>query len=342
VNKMLLNTLYVLKERGYVRLDNETVRVEVDGETAGRVPMHHLGGLVLGADTMISPALLGECSERGISVTWMDRRGRFRASMRGKTKGNVLLRLAQFRAYEDTTRRLSIARDIVRAKLTNSRNMLLRRARDLNGARRETVREARAQIDRVIPRLEEAEGVDALMGLEGACASTYFGTFDAIVEGTGLPFERRSRRPPRNSFNALLSFLYTLLVRDCEAACEGVGLDPQVGFLHEVRPGRPSCALDLAEEFRSPLADRLAFALINRRQVTNARSFETRSGGAVLLTEEGRRGVVRAYQELKQREVTHALFSEKMPLGLVPHVQARLLARCLRGELDHYPGFESR
>ena len=342
MNKVLLNTLYVLKERGYVRLDNETVRVEVDGETVGKVPMHHLGGLVLGADTMISPALLGECSERGISVTWMDRRGRFRASMRGKTRGNVLLRLAQFRAYEDDTRRLSVARDIVRAKLTNSRNMLLRRARDLDGTRRTSVREARAQLDRVIPRLEGAQDMAALMGLEGACANTYFGVFDTIVEGTGFAFERRSRRPPLNAFNALLSYLYTLLVRDCEAACEGVGLDPQIGFLHKVRPGRPSCALDLAEEFRSPLADRLAFTLINRKQVTVASSFETRPGGAVLLNEEGRRVVVQAYQKLKQREVTHDLFSEKMPLGLVLHVQARLLARFLRSDIDTYPGFEAR
>ncbi len=340
MNRVLLNTLYVLQGGGYVKLDHETVVIEQDKTRVGKIPLLHLGAIMVRDDVMVSPGLLRACSERGMAFCWLDRRGRFIGALRGPATGNVLLRLAQHDTYRDRAAQVELARCVVAGKVKNARNTLVRRAREASGQERAIIDKQRASVDALVYSIHKAEGLDELRGLEGMAARLYFGAFNAIVAGTGFDFEGRSRRPPRDPFNAVLSFLYTLLSADCAAALEGVGLDPQVGFLHEVRPGRPSCALDLAEEFRSALVDRLVFALINRRQIHPERDFEARPGGAVYLNERGRKTVLAEYQKRKQNPIRHALFEEPMAFGLVPHVQARLLARTLRRDTPTYMPFE--
>lgn len=342
MNRTLLNTLYVADGGVYVHLENETAVIERDKEKLGRVPLHHLSGMVLDDRAMVSPGLLRACGERGVSVSWFDRGGRYVAAMRGPTRGNVLLRLAQYDVYRDDARKLELARALVRGKVTNARHTLARRARDAQGEDREQIRSARQKLDGLLKVIGGAQTVDELRGYEGASAKHYFGAFDAMVAGSGFEFDGRSRRPPRDPFNALLSFVYTLITIDCVGACEGVGLDPQVGWLHEVRPGRPACALDLVEEMRAAFADRLVFTLINRRQVTLDGDFEERQGGAVYLSDGGRKSVLEAYHKRKNDTIQHAVLKEKIPFGLVPHIQARLLARHLRGDLEQYTPFEYR
>ncbi len=338
----LLNTLYILNQTGYLRLRNDNVRLDVDGDTKIDVPLHHLGAIFVTGGTLVSPPLVQRCTEDGISIVFLSRSGSFAGAVRPPTSGNVLLRLAQFRTYEDTERSLDIARTIVRGKLKNCRNTLLRRARDAEGSAADQLREARASIDALDRRLDAVRDHDEARGYEGQGTKHYFSVFSQMLSASdAFTFDGRNRRPPRDRVNAMLSFVYTLVLSDCRAAAEGVGLDPQIGFLHEVRPGRPSLALDLMEELRSPLADRLVTTLINRRQV-KPEDFRVRPGGAWLLTDDARKQVVVAYQKRKQRQVPHALFSDRIPFGLVPHVQARILARYLRGDIDHYAPFEYR
>ena len=346
MNKVLLNTLYVMSEEpSFVRLDNETVRVERDGESLLRVPLHHLGAIYVRGNTLISSALLRCCAERGIGVVWLSYGERFGGALRAPTSGNILLRLAQYDAYRDEAQRVAIARAVVMGKARNQRNTLLRRARDASGEAEDALRRGAEEIERLLVSLETAHEADrgALMGYEGMASRLYFSCFDAAISASRdtFNFAGRSKRPPRDPLNALLSFLYTLATRDCATALEGVGLDPQLGMLHEVRPGRSSLALDLVEEMRSPLVDRLVLALVNRRQI-QPEDFEYRAGGACSMTDSGRRTVLAAYQRRKQREVPHELFQEAVPLGLVPHVQARILARHLRGDLFAYAPFEYR
>lgn len=342
MNKVLLNTLYVTSQGGgYLKLENETVRIEQRGETIARIPLHNLGGMVLSDDTLISPALMGACAERRITISWLNWRGAFAAALRPPTQGNIYLRLAQYEAYKDPLIKLNIAKTFVRGKLINSRATLVRRIRESKSpSSADQLKHIKARIDALRPQIERCQTTDELRGIEGQCAKAYFGAFELMVEGSEFSFNSRTRRPPQDPFNALLSFLYTLIVHDCVSACEGIGLDPQLGFLHEPRPGRPSCALDLVEELRSPLADRLAFALINRKQLQPHVDFDDKPGGAVYLNEAGRKTTIAAYQKRKQDEVPHPLFEQKVPFGLVPHIQARLLARHLRGELEQYPCFE--
>lgn len=339
MNKVLLNTLYVLSGEGFVRLDNENVRITVQDEERGKVPLHHLSAIVVTGHATVSAGLLAACAERGIAVTWLDRRDRYIGSMSGPTTGNVLLRLAQYDAYRDPVRSLAIARSVLEGKAWNSRNTLLRRRRDVQDeAARGVLEEARRLVDAQRAVIGQATTHDALRGHEGQIAKHYFGAFDAAVHGTGFVFEARSRRPPQNAYNALLSFVYTLVTADCKAACEGAGLDPQVGYLHEVRPGRPALALDLVEELRSSFADRLVFTLLNRRQI-KLDDFDERPGGAILLRDAARKVVIAAYQERKKAEIPHPLLQQSIPFGLVPHIQARLLARHLRGDLETYTPF---
>jgi CRISP-associated protein Cas1 len=337
--KQLLNTLYVMTQGAYVCLDHETVRVEVGGCLQMQVPLHHLGAIVTFGNVMLSPFIMGRCAEDGRAVVILDRNGRFKCRVVGKTTGNVLLRQTQYEAVRDPARAATIARNVVAGKIKNARQVLLRGAREADRSdEEESLRTAAGVLADALFHLKDAEDLDHIRGLEGEAAHAYFGVFDRLVkaeERESFRMNGRSRRPPLDPMNGLLSFLYTLLLNDCISAAEGVGLDSQMGFLHALRPGRPSLGLDLMEEFRSVMADRLALTLINRKQVTD-RHFEVRPGGATYLNDAGRKEVVVAYQKRKQEEFHHPVVDEQVPFGLVPHVQARLLARHLRGDLEQY------
>ncbi len=337
----LLNTLYVQTPRSYLHLDHETLKVKVEGDVKLQIPLLHLGAIFCLGDVTVSTALLSRCAADGRSVVFLSASGRFQARVEGPTSGNVLLRRGQHEAVSDPARTLTLARTFVAAKIQNARQVLLRGAREAaDPADAAALQEVSRHIAELLPRLDSAESTDAVRGLEGDVARRYFGVFGRLVreDREGFAMNGRTRHPPQDRINALLSFLYVLVTGYCGAAVEGVGLDPQVGYLHVLRPGRPALALDLVEEFRALLADRLALTLINRRQLGRG-DFEERPGGAVMLTEAGRKTVLVAYQQRKQEELTHALTGEKTPLGLLPHVQARLLARHLRGDLPAYPPF---
>jgi CRISPR-associated protein Cas1 len=336
---VLQNTLYVTTPDAYLRLEGETVCVMVEQQKRLQVPLHHLGALVLFDHVMLSPALLGRCAEDGRSVVWLNRSGRFQARLEGPVNGNILLRQAQFRTAENANSTLGLARAMVAGKLRNSRQVLMRGAREAKSdADRDTLVKAARILATQIRKLPQAETLDALRGFEGDGARLYFEALPAIMREPlreKFPFDARNRRPPRDAFNALISFLYALVLADCRAALETVGLDPQLGFLHAVRPGRPALALDLLEEFRAPLADRLALTLVNRGQIQPG-DFDCREGGAVLLNDKGRKTVITAYQERKQETLTHPLLQRDTPIGLLPHIQARLLARFLRQDIPAY------
>jgi CRISPR-associated protein Cas1 len=338
----LLNVLYVQSQGAVLHLEHDTVRVAVEGETRLRVPLLRLGGVVVFGQVTLTPFLIQRCAEDGRSLVWLTRTGRFKARVEGPVRGNVLLRRAQHLALSDGGRTAAIARQIVAAKIQNSRQVLLRAAREAEHQDdQEALSRAADHLVASLSRLHDVgEDIDEARGCEGEAARTYFSVFGHMVRGDRAAFvlDGRTRRPPRDRVNAVLSFLYALVRGECASALEGVGLDPQVGFLHALRPGRPALALDLMEEFRPIMADRLAITLINRRQL-KAPDFESTPGGAVQLTEDGRRAVIIAYQKRKEEEVTHRLLRQKVPLGLAPHVQARLLARHLRGDLKEYPPF---
>lgn len=336
--KEILNTLYVTKERAYLHLDHDTLRMEVKSEKALQMPLIHLGSIVCFGDILLSPALIHRCAEDGRTIALLDQNGHFKARIEGPTSGNVLLRQAQHLANSDHTRSLSIARNIVAGKIQNCRQVLLRANRETDNERdRQLLSAAVVTHAHALKRLEQYTTIDSVRGSEGDAARAYFEAFGSMVREDRIAFtpNGRTRRPPLDRMNALLSFLYTLLRHDYVGALEGVGLDPQVGYLHTLRPGRPALALDLMEELRPILADRLVLSLINRRQIQSA-DFIERDGGAVNLTDKARKEVVVAYQNRKQDEVQHRVTGKKIPLGLIPHIQARLLARHLRGDLPEY------
>ena len=327
-----------------MRLDNQTIRVEAESKTLLRVPIHHLGAIVCFGRVSLSSAAIARCAEDQRDVVFLSRSGRFRAKVVGPTSGNVLLRLAQYRAYENPDATFEVARSIVASKIQNSRTLLLREARQTQSSESETaLRDAADGMADTIRRLAKAESLNDVRGYEGFAGAAYFSSFQHLIRSDDESFEfsGRNRRPPRDPVNATLSFLYALVRAECQAACEGVGLDPQVGFLHSVRPGRPSLALDLMEELRSYLADRLALTLINRRQLTSSH-FEKALGGSVSLNDDGRKNVLVAYQKRKADEIQHPVVQQRAPIGLIPHLQARLLARHLRGDIKHYPAFVAR
>lgn len=338
--KKLLNTLYVTTEGASLRKDGENLVAEIEGQERARVPLHMLGSVVVFGGIFLSPALMQACASAGIAIALLDRTGRFQARVEGPVSGNVLLRRQQYRASE---RPDEIVRGFVSGKIANQRAVLQRSLRDYGD---ETPAEQKAAIEAAVARLGAIlqrvgfarDGVDALRGAEGEAAQLYFGVFNCLIRAPdeAFVFKGRSRRPPLDRVNALLSFLYTLLTHDCRAAAESVGLDPAVGFLHRDRPGRPSLALDLMEEMRPALVDRLTLSLINRRQI-RPKDFSVADNGAVLLSDEGRKTVLTAWQERKKAERRHAFLDETAPLGLTPFLQAQLLARHLRGDLDAYP-----
>lgn len=338
----LLNTLYVQAQGAYVHLDHDTLKVEVERIVRLQVPLHHLSGLVVFGNVLLSPFLIHRFAQDGRGIVWLDLNGQFQARTSGPVSGNVLLRCAQYDLVKTPERHLNLARRFVTGKIKNCRHVVLRGLRE-NPGETESMEQAASALELALKDLERVSDLDEVRGVEGRAAVFYFSALGALIRSTEecLRFEARSRRPPRDPVNALLSFAYALLANDCVAACEGVGLDPQVGYLHALRPGRPALALDLMEEFRSVLADRLVLTLLNRRQITGE-DFAKRPGGAVQLSDRGRRTFLEAYQKRKQEEVIHPLLKQRMPIGLLPHVQARLLARHLRGDAAEYLPFVAR
>lgn len=342
--RTLLNTLYVTTPHAYLHLDNDTVRIDVERETKLRVPLHHLGGVVVFGNVLVSPALMHRLADQGQSLVLLDGNGRFKARLEGPVSGNILLRCAQHEKAEDGAFALNVARACVAGKLRNCRQVLLRGARETKvESDVATLSRGADDLAASLRALPAAEDLDTVRGIEGEAARQYFGCFNKLVRADArevFALDGRTRRPPRDRMNALLSFLYAMLMNDCRSAVETVGMDPQLGFLHALRPGRAALALDLMEEFRHQ-ADRLALTLVNRGQI-RAHDFMLHEGGGVTLTEQGRKAVVVAWQERKQEEISHPLLDEPVALGLLPQLQARLLARTLRGDMDEYLPFLCR
>jgi len=335
--KQHLNTLFVTREGAYLRKDGAAVEVRQDGQSLLRVPLHNLDGIVcLGYDIGASAQLMAGCAEAGVTLSFCSPHGRFLAAVRGFTAGNVLLRRAQYRQADDPASCAKFAGSFIAAKLTNGKNVLLRSARD-HGSH-PAIEAAVIVLRRNALAALRSTDLDSQRGLEGDAANSYFAAFSQLITAPGVEFPGRVRRPPTDPVNAMLSFAYSLLAHDCRSALESVGLDAAVGFLHRDRPGRPSLALDLMEEFRPVLAERCILTMINRRQIQPS-DFVHRETGAIELTEGARKQFLVAWQERKQDEITHPFLQEKMSLGLVPFVQARLLARAIRGDLDAYPSF---
>lgn len=339
-----LNTLYVTSEGAWLRKDGENVVVKVEGTERGRVPVHLLGGIVCFGSVGITPALMGHCAENGICISMLGRNGRFLARVEGPVSGNVLLRRRQYRLADDPERAGSVVANMLTGKLLNQRTVVRRALRD-HGEKMlkeswERLRVCERRLTNTARRSRNVASIDKLRGIEGEAAQSYFHVFSDLVrnEAPVFEFKGRSRRPPLDPINALLSFLYTLLVHDCRSALESVGLDPSVGFLHRDRPGRPSLALDLMEELRPVFADRLALTMINRKQLAQ-RDFEASISGAVTLRDEARGKILVAYQERKKDEIIHPFLKETTTLGLIPYLQAKLMAQYLRKDIDGYPPF---
>ena len=337
--KKLLNTLYVTKSDVYLSLDGENVVVLDEGEQLLRVPLHNLEGIVAFGYTGASPALMGACCERQISLSFMSKSGRFLASVVGAEQGNVLLRRTQYRVADDDIASIDIARNMLVGKLFNSRWMLERAARD--HAMRVDVaglKDISASIAKSIQQLHKSASKDSLRGIEGEAATRYFAVFDELIlqNKEDFYFRGRSRRPPLDKVNAMLSLAYVLLASEAASALSAVGLDPFVGVFHTDKPGRRSLALDLMEELRPVMADRFVISLVNTRQVA-ASDFVQKESGAVLMKDDARKTLLTAWQNKKQEKIEHPFLKEKIEWGLVSHIQALLLARFLRGDLDEYP-----
>lgn len=339
--RKLNNTLYVTSPGRYLSLEGETVIVSEQQERLGQFPLHNLESIVTFGHAGASPMLMAACVQRGVALTFLSMHGRYLASVQGETRGNVLLRREQYRIADSPVRSAAYARSFLTGKIYNARWVLERTLRD-HAARvdAQAIRRASGALWQSLQSLESATGVDALRGVEGDAAAQYFKVFDDLIlqQKDAFAFRGRVRRPPTDNVNALLSFVYVLLSRECAAALETVGLDPYVGFLHEDRPGRASLAMDLMEELRAPVADRFVLGLINLKQVTDS-GFEREESGAVRMTDPQRKTILSAWQARKQEIITHPFLEEKVEWGLVPYTQALLLARTIRGDLDAYPPF---
>ena len=336
-----LNTLFVSTQGAYLAKEGETVVVKLDGEVRMQLPVHTLGGIVCFGNVGVSPYLMSFCSERDVAISFLSEHGRFLAKVQGPVSGNVLLRREQYRKADDPDFSVRMAKSILAGKIANSRTVLQRALRD--HAEKIAAADVRKAVDRLggcIDALDRATDLDTIRGIEGDASRAYFSVFDNLIvaQKESFTFRERSRRPPLDNVNCLLSFNYTLLMHDVRSALETVGIDPAVGFLHRDRPGRPGCALDLMEEFRPFIADRLALSLINLRKIDGG-DFRKSEAGAVALSDEARKTLLVSYQERKREEVIHPFTGEKMTIGTLFFMQALLLARHLRGELDGYPPF---
>lgn len=333
------NTLYVTTEGAYLHRDHLTLKVEVEKELKLAVPIHHLQSVVLMGHVMMSPSAMELCASEGVAVSFLSPTGRLLARVDAPGSGNVLLRREQHRWADRMEKVLDVGRQFVAGKLNNGRSLLLRAAREADTDEdSRTLEKAGASMLGSLEALERAKTPDEIRGIEGEAAAAYFGVFPILLKPAqrqAFPMSGRNRRPPLDSVNALLSFTYALLLHDCVAALASTGLDPSVGFLHTDRPGRPSLALDLMEEFRPLIADRLVAAVINRKQA-QPRDFVKREGGAVEMKDGFRKDLISAYQERKQEEVTHALLKQNTRVGMLPFLQARILARHIRGDIPAY------
>ena len=338
--KHFQNTLYVTSQESYLSKDGECVCVHLKESGKKKIPIHNLGGLVLFGQISCSPYLLGHCAENGVAVSWLTEYGRFLASMQGPVSGNVLLRREQYRKADAPVFFAALARAFTIGKIYNCRTVLRRAGRDRPDP---ALDEVCKKLGACLEQLSREAPLDVVRGVEGNAARLYFSVFGSLITSRdqAFAFTGRSRRPPLDAVNCLLSFIYTLLAHDVRSALESVGLDPAVGYLHRDRPGRPGLALDLMEEFRPYLADRLACTLINKGQV-KAGGFKRQETGAVLMDENTRKEVIGAWQNRKKDEIEHPFLGERVQVGLLWHLQARLLARHIRGDLDAYPPFVVR
>ncbi|MDR1242348.1 MAG: type I-C CRISPR-associated endonuclease Cas1c [Deltaproteobacteria bacterium] len=338
--KQHLNTLYVTSQESYLSKDGECVCVHLKNAEKKKIPIHTLGGLVLFGQVSCSPFLLGHCAENGVSVSWLTEQERFLASMHGSVSGNVLLRREQYRKTDNPDVAAALARAFTIGKIYNCRTILRRAIRDRPNPEME---EVCLRLSHCLERLRTELALENVRGIEGEAAHLYFSVFNGLIsnDDEAFAFTGRNRRPPLDAMNCLLSFLYTLLAHDVRSALETVGLDPSVGFLHRDRPGRPSLALDLMEEFRPYLADRLACTLVNKGQV-RAKDFKRQESGAVLMDDDARKELILAWQGRKAEEIEHPFLKERMKVGMLWHIQARLLARHIRGDMEAYPPFVVR
>lgn len=336
--RKLLNTLYITRQDVYVHQEGQTVVVEEDKKILLQLPIHTVSSIVCFGNIRFSPFLFGLCGEHGVHISFLTEYGKFLARVTGKFSGNVLLRMNQMKTTFNEQKILGAAKSFVIGKVMNSRNLLLRRLRD--HGENAPVEEAKSQMALVLKHLRSADSIDCVRGYEGEAANIYFSVFNELIltKKNTFHINGRNRRPPLDPMNALLSFLYTILLHDCEAALESVGLDPQIGFLHTLRPGRASLACDLMEELRVPLVDRLALTLVNLNQITE-KGFRKTELGSVEMTDDVRKVVLTAWQKRKQEVVIHPFIDEKIPIGLIPFVQAQLLAKFVRGDLDSYPPY---
>jgi len=339
--KRILNTLFVTTQGAYLSREGQTVLVRVGKETKLRVPILTLNGIVCFGNVSCSPFLLGLCGENNVHISFLTEYGRFLARVHGPVSGNVLLRRIQYRVADNNEKSVSIARNVLTAKIANCRNVILRVKREKDDAQKISVLSGAVRnMARSLDKLDDVSTLDELRGIEGEAAMIYFGVFNDLIaaQKEEFYFHGRNKRPPLDNVNAMLSFLYTILAHDVGSALEGVGLDPAVGFLHRDKPGRHSLALDLMEELRPFLADRLVLKLINRKQV-KGKGFKKTESGAVMMDDATRKEVLITWQKRKQDEITHPFIEEKIKVGLLPHIQAMLLARFLRGDLEGYPPF---
>lgn len=334
--KKLLNTLYITRPESYLHKERETLVIKQGDEKLGQLPLLALENVLCFGQVGVSPALMAACAAAGIGMHFFTEFGKYQAQVMGMPRGNVLLRRTQYRWADIEEKSVSIARLMVAAKVGNCRNILMREQR--NHGENTDLKQACQHLAHLLESIRHVNTVPQLMGLEGEAASAYFGIFQTLIRNKEFTFSGRVRRPPTDPVNALLSFAYVLLASECASALAGVGLDPYVGFLHQDRPGRKSLALDLMEELRAPLADRFVLTLINRSQVKKD-DFIRESSGAVRLKDDARKEFLVAYQERKKENIQHPYLDERINLGLLPHAQALLLARHLRGDLQTYPPY---
>lgn len=337
--KKLQNSLYINTQGAYLHKERETLVIEINKQKVAQLPIHGIGSIFCFGNVLVSPFVLGFCGENAVNLAFFTEYGRFLARIQGKQSGNVLLRRTQYKTADENA--VAIARNIVAAKIQAQKQVLQRQQR--NHGQQAALTQQISALNHILDTLKVTDDLDKIRGYEGDAASRYFSVFSLLLTGSaaGFMFSGRVRRPPTDPVNALLSFLYSILGNDISAALQGVGLDPQVGFLHVERPGRDSLALDLLEEFRAFIADRLVLTLLNRQQLKPT-DFKTEASGAVMLTDDARKIVLQEYQARKQQQIRHQFLDEEVEIGLLPHIQAMLLARHLRGDLAEYPSFISK